>query len=147
MWKKGSSFTTATFCDRGTLPRVWEKAFESKSAGLSNRNTPTCVGKRLALKGALHLSWEHSHVCGKKKFIGNILKNKIGTLPRVWEKEYVFTLFVRGFVLICNKIFYKNHTKNALIIQFFLVSPLADIFRHLEKYHFHSLEFLVAELL
>lgn len=113
----------------------------------TSEHSHMCGKKVVVLPQPPFVIGEHSHVCGKKLAAWPGASIPLGTLPRVWEKEYVFTLFVRGFVLICNKIFYKNHTKNALIIQFFLVSPLADIFRHLEKYHFHSLEFLVAELL
>lgn len=49
---------------------------------------------------------EHSHACGKRGRVSRGCKKSTGTLPRMWEKDCVFTLFARGSVPICIKIFY-----------------------------------------
>lgn len=49
---------------------------------------------------------EHSHACGKRFMKWLRMEHLQGTLPRMWEKDCVFTLFARGSVPICIKIFY-----------------------------------------
>ena len=70
------------------------------------RNTPTHVGKGTASMMMILKPKEHSHACGKRTSPNGLPQGQIGTLPRMWEKDCVFTLFARGSVPICIKIFY-----------------------------------------
>ena len=50
---------------RGTPPRVWGKPHDTRTATRIRRNTPTCVGKTIAINVASAASSEHPHVCGE----------------------------------------------------------------------------------
>ena len=86
----------------GTLPLAWEKGFELCCEKFTNRNTPTCVGKRDIQRLYSNISWEHSRLRGKKSYRGSMLNIAKGTLPLAWEKDAVFMHISEVFAAICN---------------------------------------------
>ena len=85
---------------------MWEKAKHFFKQRLTGRNTPTHVGKGPTDFDSKVKPMEYSHACGKRARIQTFPDDYEGILPRMWEKDCVFTLFARGSVPICIKNFY-----------------------------------------
>lgn len=85
---------------------MWEKANVTGRVPTAYRNTPTHVGKGFRLLLPVQPLLEYSHACGKRARIQTFPDDYEGILPRMWEKDCVFTLFARGSVPICIKNFY-----------------------------------------
>ena len=70
----------------GSPPRVWGKGKKIFLFVLAFRITPTCVGKRIVFRKALHILKDHPHVCGEK--FGRLWWHpaRKGSPPRVWGK-------------------------------------------------------------
>ena len=48
--------------------------------------TPACAGKTTCLSVRHPLAWDHPRVCGKNAIADEIIKNFLGSPPRVREK-------------------------------------------------------------
>jgi len=52
--------------ERGTPPRVWGRGTSIFVARTTEGDTPTCVGKSLAIAGLFYIREGHPHVCGEE---------------------------------------------------------------------------------
>ncbi len=72
----------------GTPPRVWGREGLIKSRSLLDRDTPTCVGKRIAYNRLWIQLKGHPHVCGEEAGKSATEQSNLGTPPRVWGREH-----------------------------------------------------------
>ena len=71
----------------GSPPRVREKLIVDGTCVRCLRITPACAGKTLYLPPLLAQNRDHPRVCGKNKGISQLELAKMGSPPRVREKQ------------------------------------------------------------
>jgi len=80
----------------GTPPRVWGKRYIMTDRYISDRYTPTCVGKTNRTYARSYQHQVHPHVCGENVIPLPGYTASIGTPPRVWGKRLELSLKINN---------------------------------------------------
>ena len=76
-----------------TPPRVWGRQTTTFKCILSARNTPTGVGKTIAIRADESLNRKHPHGCGEDEGRPDDTERPLETPPRVWGRLTVRRVF------------------------------------------------------
>ena len=68
----------------GSSPRVWGTCIGRRNLNCSIRFIPTCVGNIRQPADYHYIAAVHPHVCGEHQVRFDIIRNGVGSSPRVW---------------------------------------------------------------
>ena len=72
----------------GSPPRVREKLIIVCQPSIWVRITPACAGKTRSKSSSGKVKWDHPRVCGKNRIRFGLAQVKVGSPPRVREKQH-----------------------------------------------------------
>ncbi len=72
----------------GSPPRVWGRLSRGGTNAMSNRFTPTRVGKTLSISPSNQATKVHPHACGEDLRLGDRRQHDHGSPPRVWGRQF-----------------------------------------------------------